>query len=83
MCYKKYQYYRFHSSRPGTVFAKKATDRPEEVFFIMKDREIPSAEPCLILPAGLSKNRVKYLYRTVRGFVRPCYQNITCPIPTD
>ena len=83
MCYRKYPYFRFDSSRPGTVFAKKATDLPEEEFFIMKHRELPSAEPCLIKPAGLSENRVKYLYRTVRPFVRPCYQDITCPTPTD
>ncbi|KAH3806414.1 hypothetical protein DPMN_134735 [Dreissena polymorpha] len=63
---RKYQYFRFDSSRPGTVFAKKATDLPDEEFFIMKHRKLPSAEPCLIKPAGLSENRVKYLYRTVR-----------------
>ncbi|XP_052224777.1 uncharacterized protein LOC127840404 [Dreissena polymorpha] len=80
---RKYQYFRFDSSRLGTVFAKKATDLPEEEFFIMKHRKLPSAETCLIKPAGLSENRVKYLYRTVRPFVRPCYQDITCPTPTD
>ncbi|KAH3736486.1 hypothetical protein DPMN_043055 [Dreissena polymorpha] len=54
MCYRKYQYFRFDSSRPGEVFAQKATDLPEEEFFIMKHRELPSAEPCLIKPARLS-----------------------------
>ncbi|KAH3733932.1 hypothetical protein DPMN_040371 [Dreissena polymorpha] len=83
MCFRKYQYFRFDSSRPGTVFAKKAMDQPEEEFFIMKHMELPSVEPCLIKPAGLSENRVKYLYITVRPFVRPCYQDITCPTPTD
>ncbi|XP_052278313.1 uncharacterized protein LOC127876855 [Dreissena polymorpha] len=59
---RKYQYSRFDSSRPGTVFAtEKATDLPEEEFFITKHRELPSAEPCLINQAGLSENRVKYL----------------------
>ncbi|KAH3844838.1 hypothetical protein DPMN_087102 [Dreissena polymorpha] len=82
MCYRKYQYFRFDSSRSGTVFAKKATDLPEEDFFIMKHREHHSAEPCLIKPAGLSENRVKYISRNVRPCVRPCYQEITFPTPT-
>ncbi|KAH3893803.1 hypothetical protein DPMN_017955 [Dreissena polymorpha] len=54
MDYRKYQYFRFDSSRPGTVFAKKATDLPEKEFFIMKHRKLHSAEPCLIKPTELS-----------------------------
>ncbi|KAH3748910.1 hypothetical protein DPMN_183399 [Dreissena polymorpha] len=48
MCYRKYQYFRFDSSRPGTVFAKKATDLPEEEFFIMLHRKLPSGMNRLI-----------------------------------
>ena len=35
----------------------------------------------VILPAGLSATRKDYLYRSVRPYVRPQYQDITCPAP--
>ena len=66
------------------VFVKKTSVDPEVSVSILKHpahRFDDARRPDVILPAGLSATRKDYLYRSVRPYVRPQYQDITCPAP--
>ena len=39
------------------------------------------AYPAVMRPGGLSVERANYLFKTVRPYVRPRYQDKTCPEP--
>ena len=63
---------------------KKTSVDPEVSLNILKDpahRLEDAIRPNVILPAGLSATRKDYLYRSVRPYVRPQYQDVTCPAP--
>lgn len=69
------------SANPGVVFVK--TDRDADEINIQGIRagvhftrdELPE----VIEPRGLSQQRQAYLFKTVRPFVRPLFQESLCP----
>ena len=62
---------------------RRSADQAEETFSIMKrgNANIPRNAPVPIEPQGLSRERALYLHRTVRQYVQPMYQDMTCPAP--
>ena len=84
---RKYHHFRFDASSPGKVYIKEYTNSTEREISIFK-KGITAAKvqkaklPTAILPAGLTRERQEYLYKEVRPYVRPEYQDITCP-PLD
>lgn len=69
----------------GKVFTKERTGGAEEEHSILKtEGNIPPGErPPVVQPAGMSHERQKYLYNNVRQYVRPAFQDRTCPAPTE
>jgi hypothetical protein len=82
----KYHHFRLDSDSPGIVHAKERIDSTETHVSIFKRgvsvREVRNAGlPRSLSPAGLSQERQQYLYTQIRPFVRPDFQDITCPSP--
>ena len=81
----KYHYFRFSSEEPGVMYMKVSSADESEVRFILcKTHLLEMAHddiPPQIAAAGLSAERVKYLYRHVRPLVRRPFQDILCPAP--
>lgn len=83
---RQYQHFSFDSNEPGIVTAKKTCDRTEEKIEILKDQGFQFREirrPGVLPAGGLSESRVRYLYSHVRPFVRPAFQEETCPSPVQ
>ena len=82
----KYHHFRLDSDSPGIVHAKERIDSTETHVSIFKRgvsvRKVRNAGlPRSLSPAGLSQERQQYLYTQIRPFVRPDFQDITCPSP--
>ena len=83
LLFRKYQYFRMAADRPGAVVVKTGSDTEEREIAMLKPRvQFPVHMPDILPAAGLSKQRQTYLYKTVRPFVRPQFQDSTCPAPT-
>ena len=69
------------SANAGVVYLKTNRDAPETSYNILRraDFTFDGAMPLVIQPGGLSETRRQYLYKSVRPFVRPRFQDITCP----
>lgn len=83
---RQYQYFRMTSAAPGVVVVKQNCDADEISFNILRNEGFVFQQDMLpvIIPAqGMTSARQEYLYRTVRPYVRPCYQDVTCPRPED
>ena len=39
--------------------------------------------PEVIMPGGLSKDKVRYLFREIRPYVKAPYKDVTCPAPEE
>ncbi|KAJ8308706.1 hypothetical protein KUTeg_013580 [Tegillarca granosa] len=81
-----YQHFRFSSTYPGKVFLKKCDDDESETTFTLVKRsvdQVPLNRPDPVTPKGLSRDRQKYLFKSVRPYVRPMFQDITCPAPSE
>ena len=80
---RKYHHFRFSKEEPGCVFVKTGVeDQLERMVNIRKAEPLNDYErPSVIHPAGLSEERLQYLYKTVRPVVRTEFQNKTCPPP--
>ncbi|XP_060601134.1 uncharacterized protein LOC132754508 isoform X3 [Ruditapes philippinarum] len=77
---RKYQYFRMSRDHPGMV--KESCDKAEETFSIMKSNNFQFERghlPQVLQPGGMSAARRRYLYSTVRPYVRPIFQDETCP----
>ncbi|KAJ8029547.1 hypothetical protein HOLleu_28971 [Holothuria leucospilota] len=80
---KAMHHMRFSSDHPGVAFIKQFADSAETPVNILLDptlrppRELPSPLP----PPGLSEQRMKYLYTTIREFCTEDTRNIVCPPP--
>ncbi|KAJ8317541.1 hypothetical protein KUTeg_005445 [Tegillarca granosa] len=81
---QKFHHFRFEATSPGKVFVKENHDSIETSVSILKvGAVIDGSKPDPIPAAGLSQERAKYLYRVVRPFVRPQYQDSLCPRPNN
>lgn len=61
---------------------KESSGGDEKAFSILKSRDIRFDNlqlPPRIQPGGMSDARRKYLFTSVRPYVRPEYQDVTCP----
>ncbi|XP_060558826.1 uncharacterized protein LOC132719099 [Ruditapes philippinarum] len=82
---QKYHSFRFSAADKSVVFVKERTDSEEiRVALIRRNTEVLTTTfPEVIQPAGLSRTRREYLYRNVRKYVRPAYQDAACPAYTE
>ena len=74
-------YQHFCFSAEGVTLKKFSTSDAEPRDII---KELPPKDampPLKVLP-GLSRKRQEYLYKEVRQFVEPLYQDVVCPMPT-
>ena len=74
-----------HADNPGVIHAKEHLESPEVKISIFKRGvnavKVRSAGiPDEISPGGLTRERQEYLYTQVRPFMRPGYEDITCPL---
>ncbi|XP_052820507.1 uncharacterized protein LOC128246360 [Mya arenaria] len=77
---RKYQYFRFSSTEP----VRTSRDAEEDTQNVLKDpafRFETQARPDVVQAAGFSHPRQESLYKCVRQYVRPPYQDILCPVP--
>ncbi|XP_062600192.1 uncharacterized protein LOC134261812 [Saccostrea cucullata] len=78
----KYHSFRFHADFPGFVFVKENADSTEKKIKISKPdglQQIPGNFPRELTPLGMSRERVQYLFKKVRPYVRPRCQDELCP----
>lgn len=83
---RQYQHFSFDSNEPGIVTVKRTCDGTEEKIEILKDQGFQFREirrPDVLPAGGLSESRVRYLFSHVRPFVRPAFQEETCPSPVE
>ena len=82
---RSFQYFRFCADTPGMVVVRRERDGAEDTIRMAKSAELTMADemPDELIPAGLSQERLSYLHRFVRPFVRPSHQDVTCPAPTN
>ena len=79
---RKYQHFIFQSTEPGVLTVKESASSPEMKINILKEPNIQlnaMDKSNIIQPRGLSEARSLYLFRSVRPYVRPAYQDDTCP----
>ena len=80
---RKFHHFRVTSKDPGFVYVKTSAPEAETRIKILK-KEIPeSAYPSSLPASGLSRDRAKYIYQTLRPLVRTAYQDATCPRPHE
>ncbi|XP_078328084.1 uncharacterized protein LOC144623518 [Crassostrea virginica] len=71
---------------PGIVSAQKTSGGIVEKIAILKDQEFSFDEirrPAVLPASGLSESRLRYLFSHVRPYVRPAFQEETCPDPSE
>lgn len=81
---RKYQYFKFSSDEPGTVLVRQGVDSDEIKVNILRDKRYcftSASRPAVVNAHGLTQERQRYLYHTVRPYVRPVFQDKTCPVP--
>ncbi|XP_060586046.1 uncharacterized protein LOC132741792 [Ruditapes philippinarum] len=78
---QKYHSFRFTAGDKTAIFVKERSNSDEiRVPLMRRNIVLPEGSfPDSIQPAGLSRQRREYLYRHVRKYVRPAYQDETCP----
>ncbi|KAJ8310576.1 hypothetical protein KUTeg_012441 [Tegillarca granosa] len=70
------------STYPGKVFLKKCDDDESETTFTLVKRsvdQVPLNRPDPVTPKGLSRDRQKYLFKSVRPYVRPMFSGHYMP----
>ena len=80
---KQYHHFRFERDHPGVVFLKKTTTAEEEQRCLLRGVWSPSPvdKPPSVLPAGLSLERLRYLYKKIREYCREDVRDLVCPDP--
>ena len=81
---RKYHHFKVSSDFPGIIHAREKLNSEVVQIPIFKrgitaEKVRRASIPAVIPAAGLSHDRAQYLYTQVRPFVRPSYQDITCP----
>ena len=83
----KFHHFRFLSEEPGVVYARVGLNDTEKRIPLLKDgmtiTDILEATPEIIVPAGLSAERKKYLDSEIRPFVQGEFRDSFCPRPTE
>ncbi|XP_045182213.1 uncharacterized protein LOC123540944 [Mercenaria mercenaria] len=83
----KYHYFRFTSTDPGAVFMKMSAVDTEETRFVVCKTNLLAMDSCdipqEIMPAGLNRERQRYLYSQVRPLVRLQFQEEFCAVPAQ
>nr|XP_022302539.1 uncharacterized protein LOC111110356 [Crassostrea virginica] len=83
----KFHHFMFTAEEPGIVYAKQTLDAPEKQIQLFKEgvdvNKMRSEFPEVIMPGGLSKDRVRYLFREIRPYVKAPYKDATCPAPEE
>ena len=77
--YRKFQYFRFESDKPGIVIARIEPDGAEQSIHVLKDpgfRFESAVRPSIIPAGGLSAERRAYLARSVRPYVSEECQHV-------
>lgn len=75
-----YQQFRFTSERPGMVLVRKTAESNEEAINIFKGGDVTVERPPPVAAAGLSRERMGYLAKHVRPYLRDCNKDVTCPV---
>ena len=80
---KKIGHFRFPSTSPGTVLIRTTLADQEEVKQLLLPGGLDRlhATPPVLPPPGLSEERQRYLYNSIREFVRQDKRDIVCPAP--
>ncbi|CAG2253972.1 unnamed protein product [Mytilus edulis] len=77
----KFHHFKFTSDEVGVVFARETLDQPEKRLALLKEStnvpELLTTLPEVIQPAGLTEERMRYLY--VRPFVQYNFRDECCP----
>lgn len=79
---RQYQYFKFSADEPGIVTLRASRDAVLKTACILKDpafRFGDATRPDVVPAGGLSPARQAYLYKSVRPYVRPAYQDSICP----
>ncbi len=82
----RYQQFTFSNSMKGKVSVKSLCDGEEKMVNILKRRitlqQVERAQlPKILQPAGMTTERMQYLYDKIREHVWPDFHDITCPSP--
>ena len=83
---RQYQHFSFNSDEPSIVSAQKTSGGIVEKIAILKDQGFSFDEirrPAVLPASGLSESRLRYLFSHVRPYVRPAFQEETCPDPSE
>ena len=78
-------HFRFSKSSPGSVFVKEAIDGTEREIVLLCSTHPPIRKtllPPTIKPGGLTLERKRYLFSSIREHVWDPFKDITCPKPT-
>ncbi|CAG2220725.1 unnamed protein product [Mytilus edulis] len=79
----KFHHFRFTSDEVGVVFARETLDQPEKRLALLKEStnvpELLTTLPEVIQPAGLTEERMRYLYNEVRPFFQYNFRDEFCP----
>ncbi|XP_062616042.1 uncharacterized protein LOC134277748 [Saccostrea cucullata] len=69
----KYHHFMFTNEEPGVVYARQTLDSFEVKIQLLKEKvdidKLRKEFPDVILPGGLSNDRVRYLFREIRSYV--------------
>ena len=78
-----YQHFRFDSSHPGKMFARKTLDSPETEFTVIAGEasSLPVAASVPMRAPGMNAQRQWYLFDTIREYVSDAQKDILCPRP--
>ena len=74
----------FDASKPGIVLVKETLNgqlREVDILISTKEALLQAGLPGVIIPGGMSHERVKYLFYHVRQHVPEEYQDVLCPMP--
>ena len=79
----KMHHFRFTSTHPGQTFVKNKSSDPEKLITIRKGTWDTTSDklPQMIIPQGLSLERIWYLFQKIRVFCPQEVQDIVCPMP--
>ena len=82
----KLQHFSFDAEKPGEVLTKKTVTSPPTTVQILKvdAHQLSAAELPQLLPrGGMTQDRSQYLFKEIREFVPPAFQDDLCPLPED
>ncbi|XP_034338748.2 uncharacterized protein [Magallana gigas] len=83
---RSYHHFRFSALNPGVVFVKKISEDDERPITLCRSPTADfssSTHPLVLAKGGLSSERQRYLYKSLRPFVREHARDLTCPAPTE